>query len=166
MTSRPEAFRLLGITPNATEAEVRAAFRRKVIEHHPDTAVRGTDESTVRRLIDAYHLLVDSEPPTDLDPAVIRRGEPGPGAHRIHVKYGATEMSQSSKRPQRRCRECLATGLRVRVITCPDCRGGSLLTTLDIGQVEVSRCPGCRGQGRVRSLVQCRACAGTGVDRF
>lgn len=166
VTGRPEAFRLLGITPNATEAEVRAAFRRKLIEHHPDTAVPGTDESTVRRLIDAYHLLVPLERRTDLNPPVIRRDEPGPGPHRINIRSGPTELSQSSPRRQRRCPECMATGVRVRVITCPDCGGGSVLTTLDIGQVRVSRCRGCRGQGRVRSLEQCRACGGTGMEEF
>jgi DnaJ-class molecular chaperone len=156
---------LLGVTPEATEAEVRAAFRRKVIENHPDTAVQSTDESTVRRLIDAYRLLIDSAPRTGSGPAVTRVGGSAPGVHPVDVKHGPTDRSQLSRRVQPWCQECMATGLRIRRVTCPACRGGSVLTTLDISQARVAHCRRCGGRGRLRSLELCRACEGTGVDR-
>ena len=39
-----EAYRLLGITPDATDAEVRHAYRRMALQHHPDkVATLGED---------------------------------------------------------------------------------------------------------------------------
>ena len=154
MSGRREAFRLLGITPDATEDEVRAAFRRKVIEHHPDTAVQTSDESTVRRLIDAYHLLTR---PT------VAHGEPGPGVHRIHVEYRPTEAIQRSTRP-RWCGDCRARDFHLLEVTCPACRGAALVTTLDIREAQVAPCSGCRGRGRIRAMEPCRTFDGTGID--
>jgi DnaJ-class molecular chaperone len=165
VVNRREALRILGIAPNATDAEVRGAFRRKALEHHPDTAVRGSDDSAVRELIDAYHVLIDPE--SRIAPAVagMRRSEPGSGSHRINVRYNPNTTSRTSTRTQRRCQQCMGTGVGIQVITCPDCRGASLLTTLDLGQARVLRCRSCRGQGRVRSLGRCRICEGAGIYR-
>lgn len=165
MASRREALQLLGLTPDATTAEVRTAFRRKVIEHHPDTAAQGSDDSTVRGLIDAYQLLIEPAPETEPNQPAMRVGESGPGARRVHVKHPSVEKSQPSVRSLPWCQECMATGVQARVVTCPVCGGGSLLTTLDIGQVRVSRCPRCLGRGQMQSLERCRTCEGTGADR-
>jgi DnaJ-domain-containing protein 1 len=35
----------LGIRPTATELELRAAYRRLALKHHPDKAVRATNPS-------------------------------------------------------------------------------------------------------------------------
>jgi DnaJ-class molecular chaperone len=152
MTSRREAFRQLGISPGASQTEVRAAFRRKAIQHHPDTAASEADESTVRQLIDAYHLLTGSPVP---------RHESGSPAQQTHVEPGSAQRRADSA--QRPCRECRTTGFRIRMLACPVCRGSSLLTTLDIRQVKVFRCLRCRGWGRLPAIEPCRACEGTGV---
>jgi len=49
-------FSLLDIPPDATEDEIRAAYRRKVKEWHPDYG--GDDESFVR-LREAYAYAID-----------------------------------------------------------------------------------------------------------
>jgi hypothetical protein len=54
--SEREAYHLLGLTHEATPLEVRAAFRRRVIERHPDTGGDAGDKSTVQDLVDAYRL--------------------------------------------------------------------------------------------------------------
>lgn len=154
MNRRREAFRLLGIKPDATEEEVRAAFRRKVIEHHPDTAVQTNDESTVRRLIEAYHFLTG---PT------VMHGERHPKVDRIHVEDRPAEANQTTTRP-RWCTDCRARGYRFLEVTCPACRGAALVTTLDIRGAQVARCSGCRGRGRIRAMEPCRTCYGTGID--
>ncbi|WP_435335474.1 J domain-containing protein [Haloarchaeobius sp. TZWWS8] len=46
-----EAFGALGIAPSATPDEVRAAYRNRVKEAHPD---HGGDEATFRRIREAY----------------------------------------------------------------------------------------------------------------
>ena len=35
-TTLEEAYKVLGITPEATDEEVRKAYRKMVIQHHPD----------------------------------------------------------------------------------------------------------------------------------
>jgi len=45
------AFSVLGLPPDASEAEVRAAYRAKIKEAHPD---HGGDEETFRRVREAY----------------------------------------------------------------------------------------------------------------
>ena len=75
MVTRREAILLLGVSPGADEAAVRAAFRKKVREQHPDTAAPGTDHSNVHGLIDAYRLLVDT------------RLQTGPlGSHQVQLR--------------------------------------------------------------------------------
>ena len=52
---QPEARRLLGVGDDATADDVRRAFRRLVLEHHPDRA--GGDGDTTRALVAAYRTL-------------------------------------------------------------------------------------------------------------
>ncbi len=54
--SRAEAYRRLDLEPDADEAAVRTAYRRKVKEVHPD---RGGDEAEFKRVTEAYETLVE-----------------------------------------------------------------------------------------------------------
>jgi hypothetical protein len=54
--SRAAAYRRLDLEPGAGEAAVRAAYRRKVKDVHPD---RGGDEAEFRRVTEAYERLID-----------------------------------------------------------------------------------------------------------
>jgi DnaJ-class molecular chaperone len=47
-------YQLLGVTPSATQAEIREAYRRKAKQHHPD---RGGDPDMMRALTEAYRRL-------------------------------------------------------------------------------------------------------------
>jgi DnaJ-class molecular chaperone len=152
MTSRREAFRLLGLTPDASQTEVRAAFRRKAIQHHPDTAASEADGSTVRKLIDAYQLLTGTP--------VVREGRLS-AAQQTRLDPGLAQWRADPA--QKPCRECRTTGFRIRMLACPACRGSSFLTILDIRRVNVFRCPHCRGWGRLPAIELCPVCEGTGV---
>lgn len=164
MTDRAEALQLLGLTPDATPTEVRAAFRRKVIEHHPDTSSGGTDGSTIRALITAYHQLTDRTPGASSGRRADIGAPTGSTDTRGRVSADQTEMSQMFTRQRSWCRACMATGLRSRVVTCPACRGASLVTALEVGRAQVVTCRRCRGRGQIRSWRVCGACRGTGLD--
>ena len=43
-TTLEEAYRVLGLTPDATDAEVRSAYRKLVVEHHPDRVAHLGDD--------------------------------------------------------------------------------------------------------------------------
>jgi hypothetical protein len=62
-----EARRTLGVAPGATVEAVRAAFRRLVLERHPDHAgATGTGETA--RLIEAYRVLRGAPRPAPRPP--------------------------------------------------------------------------------------------------
>jgi len=54
--TRSEAYRLLDLEPTDDDAAVRAAYRRKVKDVHPD---RGGDEQAFKRVTEAYETLVE-----------------------------------------------------------------------------------------------------------
>ena len=43
-TTLEDAYRILGLTPDATDAEVRSAYRKLVVEHHPDKVAHLGDD--------------------------------------------------------------------------------------------------------------------------
>ncbi len=53
-TTPISAWSILGLEPGATHAELKAAYRRKALESHPD---RGGDPATFRAVIASYEKL-------------------------------------------------------------------------------------------------------------
>ncbi|HLK95683.1 MAG TPA: J domain-containing protein [Nocardioidaceae bacterium] len=66
MTGRSlDPYDVLGLAPDATQAEVTSAYRSQLRRHHPDTRDHRADPATadaaLRRVIAAYLLLRDPE---------------------------------------------------------------------------------------------------------
>ena len=40
-----EHYALLGVAPSASTAQIKAAYRRLILQHHPDRAVQASDGS-------------------------------------------------------------------------------------------------------------------------
>lgn len=64
--SLPDYYAILGLDPNCSAAEVRTAYRRLALEHHPDRASNNKDASSQARatirfqyINDAYSTLND-----------------------------------------------------------------------------------------------------------
>ncbi|XP_039058716.1 uncharacterized protein LOC120202348, partial [Hibiscus syriacus] len=56
--SSSSAFAVLGVDPNCSSAELKAAFRAKVKQYHPDVNKGGGDSDTmIRRVIQSYEIL-------------------------------------------------------------------------------------------------------------
>ncbi|KAK9292721.1 hypothetical protein L1049_020700 [Liquidambar formosana] len=56
--STSSAFNVLGVSPDCSAAELKAAFRARVKEFHPDVRKDGEDSDTmIRRVIQAYQML-------------------------------------------------------------------------------------------------------------
>ena len=51
-----EAYAILGIEPNSTQEEIRRAFRKAVLLHHPD---KGGDADMFKSVLEAHKTLVD-----------------------------------------------------------------------------------------------------------
>ena len=70
---RREAAALLGITDDASEHQLRTAYRRRIRERHPDRAGPAATLDAAR-IIEAYRVLSDPDATTD----PVGAPEPGP----------------------------------------------------------------------------------------
>lgn len=161
MSSR-DPYRLLGIEPEATEEEVRAAFRRKVRQNHPDTATEELEDGEVQDIIEAYRLLIDPDARARHD-SDARRRERGVGGRTVKVTHrGGPERGSSGH--SLTCRTCDGLGTKTEEGTCPECRGRGEITALARDRARVVGCRNCAGRGRLRVSRRCPTCGGTGIQ--
>ena len=52
-------YQLLGVSKNASEKELKSAFKKKAMEHHPDRT--GGDDSKFKEINEAYQVLGNKE---------------------------------------------------------------------------------------------------------
>lgn len=102
-------YKLLGVNKNATEKEIKSAFRKLAREYHPDVNPDDPQaEAHFKEINEAYEVLSDSEKRAKYEQlgADWQRwqragGQPGdfdwsrwtsaPGGERVHVRYGTPE---------------------------------------------------------------------------
>ena len=58
MATKRDYYEVLGVGKDASADEIKKAFRRSAVEHHPD---RGGDETKFKELNEAYEVLKDGE---------------------------------------------------------------------------------------------------------
>lgn len=58
MATKRDYYEILGVGKNASPDEIKKAFRRAAVEHHPD---RGGDETKFKELNEAYEVLKDAD---------------------------------------------------------------------------------------------------------
>lgn len=76
MTGRPDLYAVLGVAPDATQEQIRRAYRSLVRRHHPDTRGAGGDaagagaaegDRALQLAIGAYAVLGDPQARADYD---------------------------------------------------------------------------------------------------
>ncbi len=91
--SRLDAYRELGLTPNASQEEIRQAYRQLARRYHPDHAPEGKQqeyEEKMKRVNAAYAILSDPQQRTQYDQS--RRNGATPSAP-THTKPSAASFS-------------------------------------------------------------------------
>lgn len=58
MAAKRDYYEVLGVTKEASADEIKKAFRRAAVEHHPD---RGGDETKFKEINEAYEVLKDAD---------------------------------------------------------------------------------------------------------
>ncbi|WP_283170420.1 molecular chaperone DnaJ [Curtanaerobium respiraculi] len=167
-----DLYEVLGVDRNATDDEIKKAFRHKARQLHPDVNKAADAEEQFKELNEAYDVLSDANKRAQYDrfgtiPGASGGGQPYVDFDDIFGGFGMGDLFSSffggaaagGGRARREGRD-MGVGLRVtleevakgvkkeiaydRLAPCPECGGSGL------GESgKVVTCPECHGQGRV-----------------
>jgi len=166
-----DAYVVLGVSPGASESEVKAAWRRLVSRWHPDRNGSADAAALMQRINRAYdriqHAFSDgSEEPSPAD----ARGKSKRGTGRVvhrRVRLSLEQAALGCMRVLRGklteiCSDCEGFGLLASMMQCADCEGeGTIRSRLWFGWMSGREaCSPCEGRGVVRA--RCVACEGLG----
>jgi molecular chaperone DnaJ len=153
-------YDILGVDKAATQDEIKKAYRKKAIEHHPD---KGGSEDKFREATEAYEVLSDEKKRSEYD----AYGSVGGGnrfqGHGFNMDdifsqfgdiFGGNPFRQNQQQRVRR-----GSDLRVQLnVTLEDVIGGS---TKKVKYKRQVHCKSCSGKGGT-DIKDCLACNGKG----
>jgi molecular chaperone DnaJ len=92
--SKRDYYEVLGVTRSCTEVELKAAFRKLAMQHHPDRNPGDNDcEHRFKEINEAYDVLKDGDKRAAYDRfghAAFEHGGMGGGAHGFGADFGST----------------------------------------------------------------------------
>lgn len=155
-----EQYRLLGLRNNATDDEVRAAYRRLAKKFHPDANDGDlAAEEIFKKVAAAYQAITSTgrNPANKASKATSRSEAPPPDTafkRDVHIRLNisleeaATGILREIKFPRKTyCRECNGTGMVGPVRLCPMCKSERWLKQPSSETIKVP--PGARPGHRV-----------------
>ncbi len=154
--SKRDYYEVLGVSRTCTEIELKAAFRKLAMQHHPDRNPGDTEcEHRFKELNEAYDVLKDGDKRAAYDRfghAAFEQGGMGPGAHGFGADFGSTFadifegiFGMGAARGRSSGRE----------------RGSDLRYNMEISLEEAFS--GKTAQIRIPTSVTCEVCSGTGA---
>jgi len=167
MANTTKFYKLLGVSKQASTAEIRRAYKTLILKHHPD---KGGDEATFIDMRHAYEVLSDKDKRARYD----RHGEEG-----LDERDGGDPSDIfnffEGRRPQRKKTKSVVTPLKVTLeqLYCGASKKMSITRKVIDEERGVRECRECNGRGVTVQVVrmgpmiqqmqsQCGACGGQG----
>jgi molecular chaperone DnaJ len=179
--SKLDYYSILGVEKNATDKEIKKAYRELAKEHHPD---KGGDEERFKEISEAYDTLSDPKKKTQYDR--FGHGRPTMGGFggqqrytaqgqtiRVTVNLTLEEMFSGVNKTFKynrldSCKDCDGLGGH-DITSCPYCKGTGMITeTLNtpFGQIHnTTTCMHCHGQGQTYKE-ECKTCKGKELNVY
>lgn len=174
-------YEALGIQPDASEAEVKKAYRRLAMQHHPD---KGGDSEQFKKIQGAYDVLSDPQKRANFDQFGSAEGNPhgfpgggGFNPNDIFAQMFAGAFGNQHQGPKRKpdrhhelrisfenSYKGLTKNLKITLakpcmscrVKCPQCQGRGQ-THVQMGPMMFAQpCPACEAQGGM--FKGCEAC--------
>ncbi len=167
MTSKPDYYAALGVKKNASDEEIRRAFRKKAIELHPDRNSGALAEAKYRHVTEAYGILSDADKRKKYDQE--RAAPPPPPPNYpvadvcVEVEIDAKDHLFGGEKPvtvsrPRQCPDCHGAGKHWSL--CELCSGGGCGACNWSGNKSCARCWG-KGQDRELTVIRVLVPMGT-----
>ena len=157
-------YALLGVARDANEAEVKKAYRRLAMQHHPDrvaAAEKDAAEAKFKEITEAYEVLRDPDKRAAYDRygvAGVRGGGPGAGGFAHFDLSEALNIFMRDFGGLGGFDAFFGGGERAR----RERHGQDLKVTLKLSLAEVAT--GTTKRVKVRTLERCTACGGMGAE--
>ena len=157
---RDDHYKTLGVTQNATQEEIKKAYRKLASKHHPD---KGGDEEEFKKINEAYSVVGDPEKRSQYD----NRGRgvhPGFGRNMNSWEDVFGDFFRNVSRRQAKQRPTSDRDIRFNLgINLEQIKRGATQT---INYKRNVACKPCDGKGGV-SPQRCTHCGGTGfISRY
>jgi molecular chaperone DnaJ len=168
VTRKPDYYEVLGVKKNATEDEIRRAFRKKAILFHPDrNPGNKVAEGKFKEVTQAYDIISDAPKRKKYDQEMAAPPPPPPNYPVADVcveveidardQLNGAEKTVTVSRP-RQCPDCHGCGKHWSF--CEFCSGGGCQTCNWSGNKSCARCWG-RGQDRELTIIRVLVPEGT-----
>ena len=183
MANKRDYYEVLGIDKNATDDDIKRAFRRKAKECHPDLHPNDKEaEARFKELNEANEVLSDPDKRARYDQFGFedpmggmggnRRNAPRQGADvRYDLRISFEEAAKGCTKSleffrNENCTTCKGTGAKpgTKPETCSMCKGTGQIRQSGGWMPTVRTCPGCGGAGKVIKD-KCPGCGGSGRMR-
>lgn len=174
---RKDYYEILGISKEASQDDIKKAYRTLAKKHHPDTNKEGGDKE-FKAVTEAYEVLSDTDKRARYDGGSFNGGNifsninPNNVFNSFFTNMVFSQSSTHSQRPRKKFSSNQRTRLQVRMdeaylgseVTfdvsrtkeCQECLGNGVKSS-------GVKCPYCKGSGRqLGGIVSCGPCNGTG----
>jgi len=141
-------YQILGVSENASQDEIKKAYRKLAVEHHPD---KGGDENKFKKISEAYDTIGDQNKRTQYD-----NQKRNPFANMGGGGFNPFEDMFNQMHTQRK-RAVPDKIIEVVVGAVESYKGGEK----NITYTRNHNCGGCNGSGGER--INCSTCGGQGV---